>query len=106
MYATKCSCIKKLDAKTLPEAIKLFLSDGDRVRIEVIPALIERLQKLKDTISCSLGWRFYSSSLLLLYEGDSECLSCRDLILSVGAPDSTCSNPLRVNSNMYIYIYI
>ncbi len=62
----------KQTLKTLPDAMCLYFSDGSRVRVEVIVPLVERLKALKASIATSLGWRFYSSSLLLIYEGEGE----------------------------------
>lgn len=51
------------------EAMRNFLFDGRHIRRELIPALLLKLQKLKAAISELPSFRFYSSSLLVVYDG-------------------------------------
>lgn len=51
-------------------ALATFLYDGNLVRREVIPLLIKRLKTLRDIVRRLNGYRLFSSSLLLLYDGD------------------------------------
>lgn len=47
-----------------------FLHDGDKLLVHLLPSLIGKLSKLFDVIRSLKGYRFYASSLLLLYDGE------------------------------------
>ncbi|KAL8566794.1 hypothetical protein ACOMHN_005745 [Nucella lapillus] len=57
------------------EAMRHFLFDGRHIRRELIPILLLRFRKLEAAISDLPSFRFYSSSLLIVYDG-REC-PCR-----------------------------
>jgi hypothetical protein len=54
----------------LKRAIKLFLHDGYRLRIEIVRMFIQRLTKLETALKSQKTFRFRSSSVLFIYEGD------------------------------------
>jgi hypothetical protein len=58
------------DAHGFANALRLFLHNGERVRVELIPMFVDKLCALIDVLRCLPAMRFFSSSLLLLYEGD------------------------------------
>ena len=59
--------------QTIKPAISQFFYDGKRFKRNVILLLIEKIKKLIEVVeSESNTYRFYSTSLLLLYEGDPE----------------------------------
>lgn len=51
------------------EGIYQFLHNGSRLRTDAILPLVEKLEELKATLSTLDTYRFYTSSLLLSYEG-------------------------------------
>ncbi|XP_076440466.1 uncharacterized protein LOC143279964 isoform X2 [Babylonia areolata] len=51
------------------EAMRHFLFNGRHVRRELIPLLLLKLQRLKAAVSDLSSFRFYSSSLLVVYDG-------------------------------------
>lgn len=51
------------------EGISQFLHSGRRLRTDAILPLVEKLDDLKTTLSTLDTYRFYTSSLLLSYEG-------------------------------------
>lgn len=55
-------------------ALKQFLHDGVRLRTELLPPFIRKLEDLADTLSEQDSLRLITTSLLLLYEGDSSSL--------------------------------
>jgi inositol-hexakisphosphate kinase len=61
-----------LDEITLKEAIKNFVFDSQKYRTDVIEGLIKKLKKLRDIIGQLETYRFFSSSLLVMYEGHQE----------------------------------
>ena len=54
---------------TLHHAFYEYLHNGDRLRVEVIPPLLEKLLALRDWFEGQSEYRFYGSSLLFIYEG-------------------------------------
>jgi len=64
---------RKVTEETLKPSIAQFLDNGTDFRIDVLNKFIEKLKELievvqSDAMTCQ--YRFYSASLLLLYEGD------------------------------------
>ncbi|ODN05162.1 Inositol hexakisphosphate kinase 3 [Orchesella cincta] len=60
---------RKLSVEGFKEAIYQFLHNGNRLRTDAILPLVEKLEDLKATLSTLDTYRFYTSSLLLSYEG-------------------------------------
>ena len=54
------------------EELITFLHNGEQFRTELIEPLLYKLRKLYKVIEKQNSYRFYSSSLLLMYEGDTE----------------------------------
>ncbi|CAD5116549.1 DgyrCDS5428 [Dimorphilus gyrociliatus] len=70
----KYLCHNKYHGRTLSsqgfkETVLEFLDNGNGIRIDVIPEIISRLNTLKTVVEQLNCWRFYSSSLLIIYEG-------------------------------------
>lgn len=70
--------------------MKLFFFDGKEYHLDVIKELVKRLQKLRDTISQLDTYRFFSTSLLLLYEGKRKA---ERTDISNGSISTKTSNP-------------
>ncbi|ORY95847.1 hypothetical protein BCR43DRAFT_493696 [Syncephalastrum racemosum] len=51
------------------ETLGCFLHDGQRLLVEFIPGLVARLRLLDRVIRNMQGYRFYGSSLLIIYDG-------------------------------------
>lgn len=51
------------------ETLLLFLDNGSRHLVEHIPVVIEKLELLFAAVSSMPTFRFYASSLLLIYDG-------------------------------------
>ncbi|CAG7837856.1 unnamed protein product [Allacma fusca] len=60
---------RKLDVEGFREALCQFLHNGNRLRTDALVPLVEKLQELKAVLSNLDTFRFYTSSLLLIYEG-------------------------------------
>ena len=58
------------------EAMYQFLFNGRDVRRDLIPSLLRRLQSLKAAVSQLPTYRFYSSSLLIVYDGVEQTSHC------------------------------
>jgi len=50
-------------------ALRLYLNDGTGIRYDLIPLFLEHLQKLLKYFKTQHHFRFYSSSILLIYDG-------------------------------------
>lgn len=60
---------RKLSVDGFKEGIIQFLHNGNRLRTDAILPLVEKLEDLKATLLTLDTYRFYTSSLLLSYEG-------------------------------------
>lgn len=52
------------------QALSQFLHDGVRLRTELLEPILRRLQALLTVIRSQSSYRFYSSSLLIIYDGE------------------------------------
>lgn len=60
---------RSLTLEGFKQTLYQFLHNGCELRSDVIDAIIQRLQKLSRVVTEQDTFRFYSSSLLLMYEG-------------------------------------
>ncbi|XP_002740788.2 inositol hexakisphosphate kinase 1-like, partial [Saccoglossus kowalevskii] len=60
-----------------------FLHNGERLRVELISAIINRLLEMKMMLEKKHSYRFYSSSLLVIYKGEET--TSEPQMASVGA---------------------
>ncbi|CAG8455090.1 14365_t:CDS:2, partial [Ambispora leptoticha] len=63
---------RKLNASSFREALGEFLNNGQGVLVHHIPTIIRKLRNLARIIRSLSGYRFYASSLLLIYDGDPQ----------------------------------
>lgn len=74
VHTGKYICQNKYHGRSLTldgfkQTLYQFLHNGCELRTDVIDAIIHQLQKLSHVLSEQDTFRFYSSSLLLMYEG-------------------------------------
>lgn len=62
---------RRLDVDGVCDTLRQFLYDGYRCRSELVAPIMERLRKLLAMLSMQSTFRFYSSSLLIMYDGGS-----------------------------------
>lgn len=60
---------RELDASGFYQALSEFLHNGICQRLDVIPSLVEMLKHLRTVIQQQDSYRFFSSSLLVIYDG-------------------------------------
>ncbi|XP_036024340.1 inositol hexakisphosphate kinase 3 [Onychomys torridus] len=60
---------RKLSEEGFKQALSQFLHDGTRLRTELLEPILGRLQALLTVIRSQSSYRFYSSSLLIIYDG-------------------------------------
>jgi len=71
------------------DALKAFLHNGISFRVDILPRLIAMLIKLRETVRKQDTYRFFSSSLLLIYDGkDTSLTTDTELSASPVDPDS------------------
>jgi hypothetical protein len=63
---------RKVKTEEFPDVLASFLDDGHRLLVYHIPAMIRKLYRLASIVSRLKRYRFYASSLLLIYDGDEE----------------------------------
>jgi len=61
---------KKVKEETFLDALRLFFSNGETTRKQAVLDALRVLRRIKEYISNQKDLRFYSSSLLFIYEGD------------------------------------
>lgn len=61
---------RKLDRTGLLRTLRKFFHNGHRTRHELMWPIIARLREIRDSLERLRTYRFYSSSLLIIYEGD------------------------------------
>ena len=59
------------DGRRLHRTLHQFLHDGRRLRTELVETIVSRLERLHNTLANQETFRFYSSSLLIVYEGEA-----------------------------------
>ncbi|KAJ3041461.1 hypothetical protein HDV00_009257 [Rhizophlyctis rosea] len=60
---------RQINIVNFKQSLLSFLDDGESYLIGYIPKLLEKLRQLHDCISNMSTYRFYASSLLILYDG-------------------------------------
>jgi len=66
---------KKVKDNTMAESIAVFFNDGVNIRKNVVKAFLPILKKIQEYFESQHDLRFFSSSLLFLFEGsDAESL--------------------------------
>lgn len=63
---------RSVDARRFKSCLIDYLDNGDRLLVHHIPQILKKLRELKSAVEKLDGWRFYASSLLLLYDGDED----------------------------------
>ncbi|XP_076824124.1 inositol hexakisphosphate kinase 1-like isoform X2 [Clavelina lepadiformis] len=62
---------RTLDKTGLRNVLHQFFFDGRRTRRELLTPVLKRLRSIRDSLRRLPSYRFYSSSLLVMYDGDS-----------------------------------
>ncbi|KAG7326456.1 hypothetical protein KOW79_009857 [Hemibagrus wyckioides] len=64
---------RKLTLSGFKEALFQFFHDGRRLRRELLSPVLRRLREMQAALEACESYRFYSSSLLIIYDGDPPC---------------------------------
>ena len=98
---------RKLGVEGFREGLIEFLHNGDRLRTDALVPLVEKLLELKAVLQSLDTFRFYTSSLLLIYEGLDPELSgdnepAPDTLPVIHAiPDSHPLSPTNTNTTTH-----
>ena len=60
---------RQLDVNGFHTALKDFLYDGTSYRTDILPQLVKTLRELREVIKSLSSYRFFSSSLMIIYDG-------------------------------------
>lgn len=66
-YYGRALCVEGFKA-----ALRDFLFNGARFLSELVPDIVSQLKRLEVSVRTLEGFRFYSSSLLIMYEGSDQ----------------------------------
>jgi hypothetical protein len=61
-----------LNPDTFQSALKDFIHNGNKLLVHHIPVILRKLRRLAKIIRSLDNYRFYASSLLLIYDGDED----------------------------------
>ncbi|XP_029539517.1 inositol hexakisphosphate kinase 2-like [Oncorhynchus nerka] len=64
---------RKLTLSGFKEALFQFFHDGRRLRRELLSPVLRRLREMQAALESCESYRFYSSSLLIIYDGEPPC---------------------------------
>ncbi|CAN7998527.1 unnamed protein product [Ixodes pacificus] len=76
---------RRLDDRGFRRCLRQFFHDGFRLRSDLVGLVIQRLQALRKAVERQNSFRFYSSSLLIIYEGCDEEDDCSGHASTSGA---------------------
>ncbi|ORX48271.1 SAICAR synthase-like protein [Hesseltinella vesiculosa] len=74
---------RTLTPDTFQSTLATYLDNGHGCQLAFIPIILDRLYRLADVIKSMDHYRFYTSSLLIIYDGDLDLLPPRKLDLRV-----------------------
>ena len=63
---------RKLTVDGFKEALELFLNNGDELRSDLLDPILNHLHQLYKVVENQDSFRFYSSSLLIMYGGEAK----------------------------------
>ncbi|KAK9873191.1 hypothetical protein WA026_021424 [Henosepilachna vigintioctopunctata] len=85
---------RELNEEGFQNALCKFFDNGYGLRVTVIRKVIAKLEQLRQVIEKQSSYRFYSCSLLIVYEGNGGVP-----LLTISKPDSCCSESLECLDN-------
>lgn len=95
---------RRLDVDGVRDTLRQFLFDGYRHRSELVAPIVERLRKLLALVTKQITFRFYSSSLLIMYSGGSGRNGAAVSVSSGAAASSTDNFLTGHSSNLSTFV--
>ncbi|NXF97235.1 IP6K3 kinase, partial [Eubucco bourcierii] len=84
---------RKLSAEGFRQTLRQFLCNGNQLRTELLEPIVLRLKALLSVIRKQSSYRFYSSSLLIIYDGQEHKESTAALGNHLHFPRTNCTPP-------------
>ncbi|NWU12813.1 IP6K3 kinase, partial [Cephalopterus ornatus] len=91
---------RKLSPEGFRQTLRQFLCTGNQLRAELLEPIILRLKALLSVIRKQSSYRFYSSSLLIIYDGQEPKESTAAVDHHLPFPKTHGTNPARVDVRM------
>ncbi|XP_050098165.1 uncharacterized protein LOC126579011 [Anopheles aquasalis] len=91
---------RELNEEGFKGALQSFFHNGYRLRVKVIAKVLDKLEQLRRVIEKQSSYRFYSCSLLIVYEGYEDPVTVTD---STNPSDACDYHPLETESNSCCY---
>ncbi|XP_049540191.1 uncharacterized protein LOC125954160 isoform X2 [Anopheles darlingi] len=91
---------RELNEEGFKGALQSFFHNGYRLRVKVIAKVLDKLEQLRRVIEQQSSYRFYSCSLLIVYEGYEDPVTVTD---STNPSDACDYHPLETESNSCCY---
>uniref|UniRef100_A0A182FBW3 Kinase n=1 Tax=Anopheles albimanus TaxID=7167 RepID=A0A182FBW3_ANOAL len=91
---------RELNEEGFKGALQSFFHNGYRLRVKVIAKVLDKLEQLRRVIEKQSSYRFYSCSLLIVYEGYEDPVTMTD---STNPSDACDYHPLEAESNSCCY---
>ncbi|NXG25998.1 IP6K3 kinase, partial [Grallaria varia] len=91
---------RKLSPEGFRQTLRQFLCTGNQLRVDLLEPIILRLKALLSVIRKQSSYRFYSSSLLIIYDGQEHKESTAPLDHHFPFPKTHGTNPSRVDVRM------
>ncbi|XP_074640766.1 inositol hexakisphosphate kinase 1-like [Tubulanus polymorphus] len=91
---------RRLTEQGFLESLTMFFHNGCKMRLDVIELIVEKLKQMHSLLSKQNTYRFYSSSLLIMYDGrDRRIENCRKPSSNNGKENSGVSNRKSSSAN-------
>ena len=84
---------RKLTEDGFMDTLRQFFWNGQELRLAVMSAVLARLVLMRATLQQVKAWKFYSSSLLIVYEGSMEGTERSDAKGAAGGIDYSLASP-------------
>ncbi|KFW76651.1 Inositol hexakisphosphate kinase 3, partial [Manacus vitellinus] len=91
---------RKLSPEGFRQTLRQFLCTGNQLRTDLLEPIVLRLKALLSVIRKQSSYRFYSSSLLIIYDGQEPKESAAPLDHHLPLPKTHGANPARVDVRM------
>lgn len=98
---------RRLEKRAFKKILAEYFHNGQVFRADVIPCFLSRLESLIKIVQCQTTYHFYSSSVLMVYEGDMESAkplrrsSSSDSVQGIGRGDVDCKDSPHERSTSF-----
>ncbi|KAI9278094.1 hypothetical protein BY458DRAFT_503840 [Sporodiniella umbellata] len=93
---------RKLSPPTFRDTLQAYLDNGHGCLIQHIPVIVRKLRRLARIIKKMHGYRFYASSLLIIYDGDPTSRRKVDVRI-IDFANCITANDTKSNRHLFTY---